>query len=155
MHYRAKRRLLKISLISTKEITMLDHTSLTVNDYQKSLTFYDKTLSLLGYERLVTIDVPEWKGAGYGTQGSLRPSFWIGSSGDEAEDIGRARGLHIAFIAPTVETIQKWYQMCLDNGGTSNGAPGQRPHYHPGYYGGFIIDPNGWRIEACLHHYGT
>jgi catechol 2,3-dioxygenase-like lactoylglutathione lyase family enzyme len=132
---------------------MIDHTSFTVTNYAQSLDFYDKTLSLLGYDRLVTIDVPEWQGAGYGVQGNTRPSFWISACGDESEDIGRARGLHISFIAPTIEAVQKWHQACLDNGGTSNGDPGPRPLYHPGYYGAFIIDPNGWRIEACLHTY--
>jgi len=132
---------------------MIDHTSFTVNNYPQSLEFYDKTLSLLGYERLITIDLPEWQGAGYGVRERPRPSLWISACGDKEEDIGRARGFHLSFIAPTVESIHHWYQACLDNGGTCNGLPGPRAHYHSGYYGAFVIDPNGWRIEACLHTY--
>ena len=52
-----------------------------------------------------------------------------------------------------VEAVQQWYAKCLELGGKDNGAPGPRPEYHPGYFGAFIIDPNGWRIEACFHQY--
>lgn len=132
---------------------MLDHLSFCVKDYEKSLEFYDKTLATLGYERLLTVDIPEEKvkGAGYGK--SPKPSLWIGPIGKEEEDIGRAKGVHIAFEAPSVEAVKTWYQTCLNLGGKDNGAPGPRAEYHPGYYGAFIIDPNGWRIEACLHDY--
>ncbi|MEI8295169.1 MAG: VOC family protein [Alphaproteobacteria bacterium] len=134
---------------------MIDHTSFDVKDYQQSLDFYDKTLSLLGYERLMTFEIPEANFAGYGSKERARPSFWISSGGNEAEAVGNARGLHVSFVAPTVEAIQQWYQTCLDNGGTCNGQPGPRPMYHPGYYGAFVLDPNGWRIEACLHDYSA
>ena len=36
-------------------------------------------------------------------------------------------------------------------GGTDNGAPGLRPIYHPSYYGGFVLDPDGYNIEAVCH----
>lgn len=132
---------------------MLDHCSISVKDYCQSLTFYDQTLGILGYERIVTIDIPEEKvkGAAYGKEG--KPCFWIGPMGQEDEEIGRARGFHIAFLAPHVQAVQEWYVKCLELGGVDNGAPGPRAHYHPGYYGAFIIDPNGWRIEAAIHHY--
>jgi len=51
------------------------------------------------------------------------------------------------FVAPNIEAIHQWYAKCLELGGIDNGAPGPRPEYHPGYYGAFIVDPNGWRIE--------
>lgn len=134
---------------------MIDHTSFAVNDYKRSLDFYDQTFRILGYERLVSIDIPEVQAAGYGL--APKPSFWISNKGyegqTEKEEVGKGRGVHMAFVAPSIESIHKWYELCIKLGGTDNGAPGPRAHYHPGYYGAFITDPNGWRIEACLHHF--
>lgn len=130
---------------------MIDHTSFSVKNYTHSLEYYDQTLEILGYKRVMTINLPEYQTAGYGSSG--RPFLWISPMGNESEDIGKAKGLHIAFRAPTVESIIQWYKTCLNLGGQPNGAPGPRTEYHPGYYGAFIIDPNGWRTEACLHNY--
>lgn len=130
----------------SKSIT--DHISIGVKDFDESLKFYDATLSTLGYERIMTFGK---HAAGYGKD--RKPSFWIVTGGNEEDPIGKARGFHIAFIAPSVENIQAWYDSCLANGATSNGAPGQRSQYHPGYYAAFIVDPNGWHIEAVMHNY--
>lgn len=133
---------------------MLDHFSFCVKDYDQSLKFYDETLAILGYERLMTFDAPEQKVAGYGCEG--RPSFWMGvdhTTPKKDEFIGKAQGFHLAFKASDVNAVQDWYQKCLELGGKDNGAPGVRPEYHPGYYGAFVFDPNGWRIEACFHGY--
>jgi catechol 2,3-dioxygenase-like lactoylglutathione lyase family enzyme len=132
---------------------MLDHVSFSVNNYKQSLKFYDETLKILGIERLRTFETGDHNVAGYGFNG--KPFFWIGESAspDLMEFVGKARGFHIAFRALDIQTIYDWYQKCLELGGMDNGAPGPRPEYHPGYYGAFIIDPNGWRIEAALHNY--
>lgn len=128
---------------------MIDHVSIAVKDYKESLEFYDKTLKTLGYDRIVEIGGYV---AGYGKDG--KPSFWISTEGrGENGEIGKAKGVHFSFLAPDVDSVYQWYQQCIENGGKDNGAPGIRPEYHPGYYGAFIIDPNGWRIEACLHDY--
>lgn len=132
---------------------MLDHFSVSVKDYSKSIHFYDETLSLLGGERLMTFESPDEKVAGYGI--NKKPSFWIGwtQTPKSEEEIGKAQGVHLAFQAPSVEAIQAWHAKCLELGGVDNGQPGPRKEYHPGYYSGFIVDPNGWRIEAVLHTY--
>lgn len=133
---------------------MIDHISFAVNSFEESLYFYDKTLAILGYERLMTFDDNKHQVAGYGKEG--KPSFWIGLDKQDIrgyEAIGKARGFHVGFVAPTLETVHQWYAKCLELGGLDNGAPGPRPKYHPGYYGAFIIDPNGWRIEACIQNY--
>lgn len=134
---------------------MLDHVSIAVIDYQESIRFYDETLAVLGYKRVVDISVPEIECAGYGTEepDRLRPYFWISTGGKDEEYIGQARGFHISFQAKSVEAVHQWYQKCVELGGKDNGAPGPRPHYHPRYYGAFVIDPNGWRIEAAFHEY--
>ncbi len=135
--------------------SMIHHTSISVNDWEKSLNFYDQTFKELGYKRVMIFDFDQDGKkiyvAGYGDEG--RPAFWICNQGNPDEEIGKARGVHFGFLAPSVEAIQKWYNKCLELGGKDNGKPGPRPEYHPGYYGAFIIDPDGWRIEACLHNY--
>jgi catechol 2,3-dioxygenase-like lactoylglutathione lyase family enzyme len=125
---------------------MIDHASISVSDYEKSMAFYDKSLALIGYTRVMAIDQEKAKCAGYG-QGN-KPHFWISPQGKTDEHLGQARGVHFAFLAPTQSAVDAWHQQCLALGGTDNGKPGLRP-YHPGYYGAFIIDPDGWRIEAC------
>ncbi len=135
---------------------MIDHISFAVTDFHQSCQFYDKTLAVLGYERLMTFDDADHQVAAYGKDG--KPSFWIGnkkhlSEEDKKEQIGKAAGFHVGFVASDVKAVHAWYEACLECGGKDNGAPGPRPHYHPGYYGAFIVDPNGWRIEACFQHY--
>lgn len=133
---------------------MIDHISVAVNNFEQSLAFYDQTLKILGYDRLMTFEDEDHQVAGYGKDG--KTSFWMGVDRTNAqadEIVGRAKGFHVGFIAPDIDSVQKWYETCLTLGATDNGAPGPRPEYHPGYYGGFVIDPNGWRIEACIQNY--
>ena len=91
--------------------------------------------------------------AGYGLGSQNKPYFEISPKGKEEEEIGKARGVHFAFFAPNVDSVNRWYKKCIELGGIDNGKPGPRPQYDPGYYGAFIIDPNGWRIEACFNEY--
>jgi catechol 2,3-dioxygenase-like lactoylglutathione lyase family enzyme len=133
---------------------MLDHISVAVNNFKQSVDFYDATLPKIGYERLMTFDQDESQSAGYGKDGE--PAFWIGDEGGPeipGEVIGKAKGFHICFLAPDVQSIISWHKACLAAGGKDNGSPGPRPEYRPGYYGAFIVNPNGWRIEAVLHSY--
>ena len=132
---------------------MLDHISISVNNFAESAKFYGESLALLGIERLMTFDTDEQQVAGYGS--NEKPYFWIGQDAkpNQEEFVGKARGMHIAFLAPDVESINAWHKKCIELGGADNGKPGPRPEYHPGYYGAFIIDPNGWRLEAAFHHY--
>lgn len=138
---------------------MIDHCSFAVLDYGKSLHFYDTTLAILGYERLLTVDDEANKRvfAEYGSRAEYARNnavgFCISKFGNHHESIGSARGVHVAFAAPSLEAINQWHAMCIMLGATDNGQPGPRPEYHSGYYGAFVIDPNGWRIEACLNTY--
>jgi catechol 2,3-dioxygenase-like lactoylglutathione lyase family enzyme len=59
--------------------------------------------------------------------------------------------LHLAFAAPNRETVAAFHQAGIDAGFASNGEPGERPVYHPGYYAAFLIDPDGHNIEAVFH----
>ena len=59
--------------------------------------------------------------------------------------------MHVAFSSPDRASVDAFHRAALAAGGTDNGAPGLRPIYHPAYYGGFVLDPDGYNIEAVCH----
>ena len=119
---------------------MLDHVTIGVSDIEQSKEFYDRALRPLGIARLYA----EGEGfAGYGI--SPKAFFWIG-----LRDIPQT-GAHIAFAAPDRATVDRFHDEAIAAGGSDNGAPGIRPHYHPNYYGAFVLDPDGHNIEAVCH----
>ncbi|HEY2529533.1 MAG TPA: VOC family protein [Xanthobacteraceae bacterium] len=124
---------------------MLDHVGFPVSDYLRSKAFYATALAPLGYSLLMEVmqtgnDHPA---AGFGADG--KPDFWIGGEG------GLERPLHVAFTAKDRDSVDAFYRAALVAGGKDNGAPGLRPHYHPNYYGAFVLDPDGHNVEAVCH----
>src|SRR5215468_9546176 len=117
---------------------MLDHVGFAVKDMGRAKAFYEKALTPLGIGLVMEVTAEETGGeayAGFGASG--KPFFWIGT-GEALE--GR---LHVAFAAESRATVDAFHRAALAAGGIDNGAPGVRPHYHPDYYGAFIIDPDG------------
>lgn len=123
---------------------MIDHVSIRVSDYDKAKAFYEAALLPLGLKPLMGED-----GVYYGF-GAEKPFFWIGvGEGDQSP----TTEAHIAITAGSVEEVKAFYSAALAAGGRDNGAPGPRQHYHPGYYGAFVFDPDGNNIEAVFHTY--
>ena len=125
---------------------MLDHIGLPVSDYELSKTFYEKALAPLGYAIVMEVEQETEKGfpaAGFGVGG--KPDFWIGGEG------GLNRPIHVALMAKDRATVDAFYRAAIAAGAKDNGAPGLRPHYHPNYYGAFVLDPDGHNIEAVCH----
>jgi catechol 2,3-dioxygenase-like lactoylglutathione lyase family enzyme len=118
---------------------MLDHIGLSVIDFGRARAFYDEALAPLGISRMVGGD----SFAGYGSGG--RPYFWIGGGPN------KTGALHVAFTSQERKTVDAFYATALAAGGRDNGAPGIRAHYHPDYYGAFVLDPDGNNIEAVCH----
>lgn len=119
---------------------MLDHISLNVSDYERSKAFYRAILAPLGFEPQM-----EFPGVtGFGRKGA-GPRFWL-AGGESA-----SRGGHVAFQAPSREAVRKFYAAGLAAGGRDEGAPGLREMYHPDYYAAFLLDPDGYKIEAVIH----
>jgi catechol 2,3-dioxygenase-like lactoylglutathione lyase family enzyme len=81
--------------------------------------------------------------AGFGKDG--KPDFWIGGEG------GLTGIMHVAIAANDRRTVDAFHHAALAAGGKDNGAPGLRPHYHPNYYGAFVLDPDGHNVEAVCH----
>ncbi|HYH18943.1 MAG TPA: VOC family protein [Azospirillum sp.] len=121
---------------------MIDHISLPVADIDRARAFYDAVLATVGYKRMMDFG----RTAGYGED---HPHFWIGAPEDGS--VCAPAGVHVAFRAPTRAAVDAFHAAALSAGGADNGAPGLRPRYHPDYYAGFVIDPDGNRIEAVCH----
>lgn len=124
---------------------MLDHVAIAVSDIGRSIAFYEQALAPLGIKRLMayggTSGVPEHVGFG----SDQKPYLWIGKG------IPIRGYVHIALGAADRAAVDAFHKAALAAGGTDNGAPGLRPHYHPGYYGAFVLDPDGCNLEA-VHH---
>lgn len=119
---------------------MVDHVSLPVGDLQRSSAFYDAVLRPLGMQRRI-----ERAGAvGYGS--GRVPAFWLLARGPEAAAPGR--GLHVCFQAPDAQAVHAFHDAGLAGGAIDAGSPGPRPHYTAGFYGAFLIDPDGYKIGA-------
>ena len=121
---------------------MLDHVGIEVGDFDASRAFYEMALAPLG---LSVVMEPVSTSAGFGGS-DRKPWFWINARGRDA-----SRGVHLAFKAINHEMVDTFHAAALAAGGTDNGAPGPRPLYHPGYYGAFVLDPDGNNVEAVCH----
>ena len=123
--------------------TMLDHMGFEVSDYERSKAFYTDALKPLGLELLME---PAPGAGGFGLPVDQKPFFWISGRGHPA-----VSGVHVAFEAPSTEVVDAFYAAALAAGGQDNGAPGKREIYHPGYYGAYVLDPDGNNVEAVFH----
>ncbi len=124
------------------EDAVIDHVTFGVSDFDRSVRFYDRALAPLGVRRLFADESSPVKVTGYG---DARPFFWIA-----AHDPTSGK-LHVALRAGDRAAVDAFHREALLAGGVDNGAPGLRPHYHPGYYGAFVRDPDGHNIEAVFH----
>ena len=121
---------------------MIAHISIGVKDVERSRRFYDAVLQPLGYKFIR----PARSRAGYG-YGADSVFFWVMSAERPvAPDL--ESGLHVCFAAPSAAAVDAFHAAALQAGGRDNGGPGLRPIYSDDYYAAFIIDPDGYRIEA-------
>jgi catechol 2,3-dioxygenase-like lactoylglutathione lyase family enzyme len=125
---------------------MIDHVSLGVSDLERSRRFYDAVLRPLGIVRIVDF---QQCGSDYGAMaGSLGVEFTVTV---EPGDSLVSRGMHLCFRAPDRAAVRAFHAAAVLSGGRSDGEPGLRPQYHPDYFGAFVIDPDGHRVEAVCH----
>ena len=125
---------------------MIDHIGLTVSNFGKSKAFYACALTSIGYELIMELPAAitgHGDVAGFGVP--PKPDFWIAGGKSNAPPI------HVAFRVANRGMVDAFYKAAVSAGGRDNGAPGLRPHYHPNYYGAFVLDPDGHNIEAVCH----
>lgn len=127
---------------------MLDHISIPVADLLRAAAFYDVALGGLGLMRRKEMA----HAIGYGAKGSAAPCFWL----LQIKDSGAARpgiGLHVSFSALTRAAVDLFHARALAAGGIDAGKPGIRPEYTQPFYGAFVRDLDGFKVEAvCRLH---
>ncbi|GLK82377.1 VOC family protein [Ancylobacter defluvii] len=140
-------------------LPMIDHMSIGVGDLARSVAFYDAVLAPLGFVRVRHYDASQDPGGGaacWGRPGEA-PSpdgaagaapFWIQR---RAGMVTPQPGCHFCLLAPDREAVRTFHAAGLTHGGSDGGAPGLRPHYGEGYYAAFLLDPDGWKIEALTY----
>ena len=121
---------------------VIDHLTIGVRDLERSRAFYAAALEPLGFREM-------------GAWSAERREIAFGYDGGDDFAISSqypAGGqLHIAFSADSAEAVQAFHAAGLRAGGRDNGEPGERPEYAPGYYGAFVLDPDGHNVEAVWH----
>jgi len=123
---------------------MLDHVSLGVTNLERSRHFYDEALRPLGIVRTVDFN----RGSDYGAMaGSLGVEFTI----TVEPSVTVSRGTHLCFRAPNRDAVCAFHAAAVTSGGRDDGPAGLRPQYHANYFGAFVLDPDGHRIEAVCH----
>ena len=125
---------------------MIDHTRVTVSDFAASKAFYEKALAPIGYAKLMELPASvtgHTDVAGFGEP--PKPDFWISRGNPNQPPV------HVAFRVASRALVDAFYEAAIAAGGRDNGAPGLRPHYHPHYYGAFVLDPDGHNVEAVCH----
>jgi catechol 2,3-dioxygenase-like lactoylglutathione lyase family enzyme len=125
---------------------VIDHITIAVSDLAKSKLFYERAFAPLGHR------------LSFGKEGT----FWSFDVGDgslfeiqEAETAAPFTHLHVAFRARSKAEVDGFYQAALEAGAKDNGAPGPRPQYTPDYYACFVLDPDGYNIEAMINQPAT
>jgi catechol 2,3-dioxygenase-like lactoylglutathione lyase family enzyme len=122
---------------------MLHHISVGVTDVSEACRFYDPVLGALGYRRVMEF-LPH--AVAYGDSA---PQFWVQLPHD-GQRASSGNGTHIGFAAGSQRTVQAFHAAAVKAGAQDEGAPGPRPDYHPNYYGAFVRDPFGNKIEAVF-----
>jgi catechol 2,3-dioxygenase-like lactoylglutathione lyase family enzyme len=122
--------------------SIMSHVSVGTNDFERSTRFYDAVLGALGAKRLI-----EHPGAV--AYGKVYPEFWVGVPFDQ-QPAETGNGIHFGFLAQSQAQVDAFYQAALAAGAQDDGKPGPRPLYGKPYYGCFVRDPDGHKIEASF-----
>ncbi len=134
---------------------MIDHMTFRVSDMARSRAFYAAALAPLGYapcfeERFDNTQVVGLGQADDAVPGGTKIDTWL-VHGPSPHGAPVTTGCHLCWAAPDRAAVDAFHAAALAAGGSDNGAPGLRPHYHAHYYGAFVLDPDGNNIEAVCH----
>jgi catechol 2,3-dioxygenase-like lactoylglutathione lyase family enzyme len=126
---------------------MISHVTVGSDDIDRAKAFYKKVMAPLGYARVFEGD----DYFAYGETETSPPCFWVlpPFDGRPAE---RGNGWHCAFLAPSRAAVEAFHAAALGAGGSDEGAPGLRPQYTANYYGAYVRDPDGNKLQAVCTH---
>ena len=130
-----------IRRVPTRRV-MIDHLTIGVSDLQRSRDFYLQALAPLGFAETSTSEVMPGEiefGSADKLDFAISTEYAVGAP------------VHVAFAADSIEQVHAFHDAALAAGGLEHGPPGPRPHYGEGYYGAFVLDPDGHNIEAVFH----
>jgi len=122
-------------------MSMLGHLSFGVEDLERAARFYDRILAPLGFERVWSNE----RGVGFGEKGKGDKLALFARPG---QVVAPGAGFHLAFDAPDQAAVDAFHAAAMAVGGQDAGAPGLRPHYGASYYAAFVIDLDGYKLEA-------
>ncbi len=127
---------------------IIDHVSINVTDYERSKAFYSAALAPLGIQLVMEFG----QAAGFGR--GRKPELWIGAGNTSFQSDEQTRVItpvHVALIAQNRGEVDAFHRAAVAALGKNFGDPGPRTEYHKGYYGAFVLDPDGHNIEAVFH----
>ncbi|MEM7767431.1 MAG: VOC family protein [Pseudomonadota bacterium] len=122
--------------------SIMSHVSVGASDPARAQAFYDRVLATIGAKRVLE----EHGAVAYG---KLFPEFWVQAPFDGGPR-GVGNGTHFAFVADSREAVEAFHAEALAAGGTDDGPPGPRPQYGPQFYGCYVRDLDGHKIEATF-----
>jgi catechol 2,3-dioxygenase-like lactoylglutathione lyase family enzyme len=122
--------------------SILNHVSIGVNDFDPATAFYDKVLGSIGCKRV-------FEHPGAVAYGKAFPEFWVQKPID-GQPASVGNGTHFAFFATSKDQVHAFYDAAIDAGASPDGPPGPRPEYDAPYYGCFVRDLDGHKIEATF-----
>lgn len=128
--------------MSEENPSILSHVSIGVNDYEAALVFYDAVLASLGIKTIMEHEDARAYGKAF-------PEFWVQRPFD-GKTAAPGNGTHTAFMATSKEEVEAFHAAGLAAGGTCDGKPGPRAEYGEPYYGAFLRDLEGHKIEATF-----
>jgi catechol 2,3-dioxygenase-like lactoylglutathione lyase family enzyme len=122
--------------------SIMSHVSIGTNDFDRAVAFYDAVMPSLGAKRVVQFP----GGVAYGKQ---YPEFWVQTPADGGK-AAVANGIHFGFVAASKDVVHAFWDAAIAAGAKPDGEPGPRPDYGAPYYGCFVRDPDGHKIEATF-----
>ena len=123
---------------------MFSHVTLGTNDWDKARPFWIAVMEVLGHP--ILFERPG--GIAFGE--ATGPKTFVGPAFD-GEPARAGNGVHIAYLVKSRATVDVFHAAALAHGGSDEGKPRPRPHYHPNYYGAYVRDPDGNKLQAVCH----